>query len=185
MSASPLFDGVYLQPFLTLEAVANSIDEMRRECERIGRDFSTLRICLPLVSVAEMPDDEARLQMHARMVTYLGQPGMATVYERLNGWDRGPATRIRAHPMFSRDPDRIDHHFHRSELAEVAKMVPDEWMYSTSLAGSLADCVKTMAAYRGLGVDEISTYGTSPAQNAGLVNAWRQHAQDKAMEVCS
>lgn len=183
MSASPLFDGVYLQPFLTLEAVSNALRGMEQECERIGRDFATLRVCLPLVSVSGLNDEQARLQMHARMVTYLGQPRMAEVYERLNGWDTLPSSRIRAHPMFRRDPDRIDHHFHRSDLAEVAKLVPDEWMYSTSLTGSPADCVDTMAAYRALGVDEISTYGTSPAQNADLVNAWREHSHAKTQEV--
>ncbi|MCV7412599.1 hypothetical protein AWC05_18435 [Mycobacterium florentinum] len=177
MSASPLFDGVYLQPFLTLEAVHNAVTWMRDECDRIGRDFATLRICLPLVSVLGLPDDEARLQMHARMVTYLGQPRMAEVYLRLNGWDTAPARKIRDHTMFRDDPDRIDHHFHRSDLAEVANMVPDEWMYPTSLTGSVDDCVATMAAYRALGIDEISTYGTSPAQNVDLVAAWRKHSR--------
>jgi probable F420-dependent oxidoreductase len=176
MSASPLFDGVYLQPFLTLEAVHNAVTAIRNECERIGRDFGTLRICLPLVSVIGLSADEARLQMHARMVTYLGQPRMAAIYERLNGWDAAPAQQIREHPMFRHDPDRIDHHFHRADLAEVARMVPDEWMYSTSLTGSPGDGVATMAAYRALGVDEISTYGTSPAQNTALVAAWREYS---------
>ena len=176
MSASPLFDGVYLQPFLTLEAVHNAVTWMRDECARIGRDFATLRICLPLVSVVGLSDEEARLQMHARMVTYLGQPSMAEVYQRLNGWGTGPARKIREHAMFRHDPDRIDHHFHRSDLVEVAEMVPDEWMYTTSLAGSIDDCLATMAAYRALGVDEISTYGTSPAQNADLVDAWRNRS---------
>src|SRR5262249_2046098 len=142
MSASPLFDGVYLQPFLTLEAVHTSVGWIRAECERIGRDFATLRICLPLVSCPELPDDEARLQTHARTVTSRGQPGMGEVFARLNGWDAaGVTARVREHPMFAADPDRVDHHFHRSDLVEVAKLVPDEWMYPTSLTGSVADCV--------------------------------------------
>jgi probable F420-dependent oxidoreductase len=180
MSASPLFDGVYLQPFMTVDAVRTSVGWIRDECERIGRDFDSLRICLPIVSCPELPDDEARLQMHARMVTYIGQPGMGEVFARLNGWDAGEVIRrIREHPMFAHDPDRVDHHFHRSDLVEVAKLVPDEWMYPTSLTGPIADCVARIAEYRATGVDEISTYGTSPAQNAALVAAWRAHREGR------
>ena len=44
------------------------------------------------------------------------------------------------------------------------------------VTGSVDDCVATIAAYRAQGIDEISTYGTTPAQNAGLVAAWRDHS---------
>ena len=175
VAASPLFDGVYLQPFLTVEAVHNAVTWIREECERIGRDFSTLRIVQPMVSAPELPEEQARAYMHARMVTYIGQPGMLKVYEKLNGWDPRQADPVRNHEMFGDDPDRVDHRFHREDLMEVAKLVPDEWVHDTSLAGSLEDCVAKMQAYRDTGVDEISTYGSTPAENAGLIRAWREH----------
>jgi 5,10-methylenetetrahydromethanopterin reductase len=177
IAASPLFDGVFLQPFLTVEAVHNTVTWIREECERIDRDPSTLRICQPLVSAPALPDEQARAYMHARMVTYLSQPGMTAVYEKLNGWDMAPAERVRNHEMFRRDPDRVDHHFHREDLIEVAKLVPDEWMYETSLAGPIDDCVQKLQAYRDAGADEISTYGSTPAENAGLIRAWRERTR--------
>jgi len=177
VAASPLFDGVYLQPFLTVEAVHNAVTWIREECERIGRDFSTLRIVQPMISAPELPDEQARAYMHARMVTYIGQPGMVDVYGRLNGWDTSLADPVRNHEMFRDDPDRVDHRFHREDLMEVAKLVPDEWMYETSLAGSIEDCVARMQAYRDTGVDEISTYGSTPAENAALIGAWRAHTR--------
>jgi 5,10-methylenetetrahydromethanopterin reductase len=176
MSGSPAFDGVYLQPFMTAEAVSNSVELMRRSCERHDRDPASLRICIPLVSAPEMTPDQERLLMHARMITYIGQPSMMNVYTRLNGWDPERVRPILDHPMFADDPDRIDHNFHREQLAEVAKMVPDEWMYPTSLSGSIADCVETMQDYRDTGADEISFYGSSPAENAKLIAAWREHS---------
>jgi 5,10-methylenetetrahydromethanopterin reductase len=175
VAASPLFDGVYLQPFMTTEAVHNSVTWIREQCERIGRDFSTIRIVAPMISAPEMPDDQARALMHARMVTYIGQPGMVEIYRKLNGWDPRLADPVRNHEMFRDDPDRVDHHFHREDLIEVAKLVPDEWMYETSLAGSLVDCVAKMQAYRDAGAHEISTYGSTPSENAGLIGAWREH----------
>ena len=176
MSGNPLFDGVYMQPFMTTEAVANSIRWMHEACERHDRDPATLRICVPLVSCPEMRSEEELLLMHARMVTYIGQPNMVKVYANLNGWDPKDVQPIREHPMFAHDPDRVDHNFHREQLAEVARMVPDEWVYPTSITGTIADCVATIQAYRDAGADEISFYGSSPEQNAGLIRAWREHS---------
>jgi len=176
VAAAPCFDGAYLQPFLTVEAVANAVGWIRAECERIGRDPATMRIVAPMVSAPELPDDRVRAYMHARMVTYISQPGMVEAYARLNGWDPKRAEPVRTHELFRHDPDRVDHHFHRDDLMEVARLVPDEWVYETSLAGSIADCVARMRAYRATGVDEICFYGSTPAENAGLIRAWRQEA---------
>lgn len=176
MSASPLFDGVFLQPFLTLEATHNAVTWIREACERIGRDPAEVRVCQPIISCPEMSSEDELLLMHARMVTYLGEPRMAQIYENLNGWDVARSTPIREHPMFAHDPERIDHNFHRSDLAEVAKLVPDEWMYPTSLTGSVDDCVQLMQQYRDAGADEIVFYGSTPQQNAPLIDAWRQHS---------
>lgn len=176
ISGSPLFDGVYLQPFMTLEAVRGAVARLRESCERHDRDPSTLRICVPLVSAPELSANEELLLMHARMVTYIGQPRMVKVYANLNGWDPELVRPIREHPMFADDPDRVDHNFHREDLVEVAKLVPDEWVYPTSITGSIEDCVATLQAYRDAGADEISFYGSSPAQNARLIAAWREHS---------
>jgi probable F420-dependent oxidoreductase len=174
VAASPLFDGVYLQPFMTAEAVHNSVTWIRQECDRIGRDFGTMRIVAPIVSAPELSEEHERAYMHARMVTYIGQPGMLEIYEQLNHWNPRDADPIRNHPMFAGDPDRVDHRFHREDLIEVAKLVPDEWVYETSLYGSLADCVAKMQRYRDAGADEICFYGSTTAENAGLIGAWRE-----------
>lgn len=176
VAARPMFDGAYLQPFLTSEAVHNSVTWIREECERIGRDPNTVRVVAPMISAPKLPDEQARAYMHARMITYLGQPGMADVYGNLNHWDMSPAQAIRDHDMFKHDPERIDHHFHREDLMKLADMVPDEWMYGTSLAGSIDECVKKMQEYRDAGADEICFYGSTPMENAGLIRAWRAHS---------
>jgi alkanesulfonate monooxygenase SsuD/methylene tetrahydromethanopterin reductase-like flavin-dependent oxidoreductase (luciferase family) len=185
VAAQPLFDGVYLQPFMTAEAVHNSVTWIREECERIGRDFSTMRIVAPMISAPEMSEEQERAYMHARMVTYIGQPGMLKVYENLNGWDPKLADPVRYHEMFADDPDRVDHRFHRADLMEVAKLVPDEWVYETSITGSLDECVATMQSYKDAGAHEISTYGSTPAENATLIAAWRAHsaARDGAVHA--
>ena len=183
VAASPVFDGVYLQPFMTAEAVHNAVTWIREECERIGRDFSTMRIVAPMVSAPQLPEERARAYMHARMVTYIGQPGMVEVYEKLNGWDAKLADPVRDHEMFRHDRDRVDHHFHREDLMEVAKLVPDEWVYETSLSGSIDACVRKMEDYKATGIDEICFYGSTAAENASLVRAWRQRERPTASET--
>lgn len=173
VAASAGFDGVYLQPFLTREAVHNAVTWIRAECERVEHDPAAMRIVVPMVSAPELDDQRTRGYLHARMVTYLGQPGMADAYARINGWDPRLADPVRKHPMFAGDPDRVDHNFHRDQLMEVAKLVPDEWVYPTSLTGSLADCVAKMDEYKAAGADEICFYGSTAAENAALVAAWR------------
>jgi 5,10-methylenetetrahydromethanopterin reductase len=180
VAASPLFDGVYLQPFLTVDAVAHAVTWIREECQRIGRDFGTVRIVQPLVSAPEMSEERCRAYMHARMITYIGQPGMAEVYAKLNRWDMGPAYAVRSHEMFRGDPDRIDHRFHREDLMEVTKLVPDEWMYETCPSGTLENCVAMLQRYRDAGADEICLYGSTPRENAGLIQAWREHSATRS-----
>jgi 5,10-methylenetetrahydromethanopterin reductase len=180
VAASPLFDGVYLQPFMTAEAVHNSVTWIREECERIGRDFDEMRIVAPIVSAPQMTEPQERAYMHARMVTYIAQPGMLDVYQRLNGWDPAVADPIRNHEMFAHDPDRVDHHFRREALMEVAKLVPDDWVYGTSLTGSLEDCVAKMQDYKDAGAHEICFYGSTAAENGGLIAAWREHSRAAA-----
>jgi probable F420-dependent oxidoreductase len=176
VAASPLFDGVFMQPFMTAEAVHNSVSWIREECDRIGRDFSSLRIVAPMISAPELSEELERAYMHARMVTYVCAPGVLELYQRLNGWDIRLADPIRNHEMFRDDPDRVDHHFHREQLMEVARLVPDEWVYETSLAGSIADCVTKLQLYKDAGAHEICFYGSTPAENAGLIRAWREHS---------
>jgi len=175
-AASPLFDGAYLQPFMTVEAVGNAVGWIREECERAGRDFAEMRVVAPMVSAPELSEEQQRAYMHARMVTYIGQPGMLEIWERINGWNPRLADPVRNHDMFREDPDRVDHRFHRGDLMEVAKLVPDEWVYETSLAGSVSDCVNKMQAYKDAGADEICFYGSTPAENAKLIQAWREHS---------
>jgi probable F420-dependent oxidoreductase len=177
VAASPVFDGVYLQPFLTAEAISNSVGWIREECERIGRDFSEVRIVAPIVSAPELSEEEERAYLHARMVTYICAPGVLDLYGQLNGWDVKLGDPVRHHELFRDDPGRVDHHFHRKDLMEVAKLVPEDWVYPTSLTGSIEDCVKTMQAYRDAGADEICFYGSTAAENTKLVRVWREHSR--------
>jgi hypothetical protein len=78
------------------------------------------------------------------------------------------------------DRSCADQAFHRDQLYEVADLVPDSWMRDSCALGSLSDCVKTLQSFRDAGADEIAVYGTTPAENAALIGAWREHTNATA-----
>jgi alkanesulfonate monooxygenase SsuD/methylene tetrahydromethanopterin reductase-like flavin-dependent oxidoreductase (luciferase family) len=83
--------------------------------------------------------------------------------------------RILDHPQFSAmDRPTADQVFHREQLASPAELVPDSWMADSCAIGSVDECVARFRELRAAGVDEIACYGSSPADNAALVAAWRR-----------
>jgi probable F420-dependent oxidoreductase len=167
------FDGVLLPPVMTPEATAGAVGRLREACEQVGRDSASLRICQCVITAPDLDDEEARGIAHARAVTYLQAPEFGDALLRINGWDPEPVRRLRAHPMFRGDDRIADVNFHRTELAEPARLVPDAWMRASSALGSVGECLSVLRAFREAGADEIATYGSTPGQNAALLRAWR------------
>ncbi|MBA3745616.1 hypothetical protein [Sporichthya sp.] len=136
-------------PNLTPHATRAAVTRLRDACESLGRE-----LC------------------HARALTYLQAPGYGDALVAANGRDPERLAAIRSHAQLTGHQTIADNVFHRSELAEPARAVPDEWMQSSCAIGSVADGVEKLAAYRDAGADEIVTYGSTPQQNAGLAAAW-------------
>jgi probable F420-dependent oxidoreductase len=170
-TAANIYDGVILNPFLTAEAVHNSVTWIREECARIDRDPASIRICHPIVTACELDDLETRLLCHARAVTYF-QYDQGEVWMRLNGWPESFCDKLREHAQLQAVAS-ADQHFHRTELLGPASLIPDEWMQDTCGIGTPDECVKTLQRYRDAGVDEVTLYGSAPPQNASLIAAWR------------
>jgi alkanesulfonate monooxygenase SsuD/methylene tetrahydromethanopterin reductase-like flavin-dependent oxidoreductase (luciferase family) len=90
--------------------------------------------------------------------------------------------RLREHSQLSAvESELADLSFHRRELEEPARLIPDEWMREACAIGSVEDCVRKLQEFRDAGADEICTYGSTPAQNAGLIEAWRARARTAAV----
>jgi 5,10-methylenetetrahydromethanopterin reductase len=167
------FDGVLLPPVLTPDATAAAVARIREACERIDRDPATVRICQCVITAPDLSDEESRALAHARAVTYLQAPEYGDALIRANGWDIAPVASLRAHRQFQGRQEMADVAFHRMQLMEPARLVPDAWMQETCALGSVDECVSQLQRFRDAGADEIATYGSTPGQNAGLIEAWR------------
>jgi len=174
------FDGVLFPPVFTPEATAGSVARIRDACERIGRDPAEVRICQCVITAPDLSEEETRALAHARAVTYLQAPEFGESLLRANGWDRGPVDKLREHRQFQRSNEMADTAFHRVELMEPARLVPDEWMQETCAIGGVDDCVAKIRQFRDAGADEVATYGSTPSQNAGLIAAWRERAESES-----
>jgi probable F420-dependent oxidoreductase len=167
------FDGVLLPPVLTPAATAAAVARIRQACERIDRDPATVRVCQCVITAPDLSDNETRALAHARAVTYLQAPEYGDALVLANDWDTAPVEKLRAHTQFRDSKEMADVTYHRIQLMEPARLVPDEWMSETCALGSVENCVAQLRRFRDAGADEIATYGSTPGQNAALIEAWR------------
>jgi 5,10-methylenetetrahydromethanopterin reductase len=170
------FDGVILPPMLTPDTVAAIVTRLRSACEQIGRDPASLHVVACVVTAPDLSDEEARTLAHARAVTYLQAPEYGNALTRANGWNSAPVERLRtamAERQRAAGEAMADTAFHRIQLLDAATLVPDEWMRATCAFGSPAECAVTLRSYRDAGADEVATYGSTPGQNAAVLDAWR------------
>ena len=171
--AAQCMDGVLLIPNLTPEATQASVARLRAACERVGRDPASLRIAQSLVTAPELSDVETRQLCHARALTYLQAPGWGETLVKMNGWSADTLAEIRCHAQLQGHDTIADSVYHRAELAEPSKAVPDEWMHESCAIGSVTACADQIQRYRDAGADEVVTYGSTPVQNTALAQEWR------------
>ncbi|MDQ1497210.1 MAG: hypothetical protein QOD57_2333 [Actinomycetota bacterium] len=169
------FDGVMFMPFLTVEAVADSISRLRKAAERIGRNPASIWTCHTVVTAPDLTEDETLAVVNARAVTYLQMPRYGEALLTRNNWDRAGLDALRRHPVFNgMRTAAADQEFHRAQLIEASRLLPEAWITSAAGIGTPEQCAAKLAEYFEVGVDEICLHGSSPLQNAPVVRAWLQ-----------
>jgi probable F420-dependent oxidoreductase len=176
-TAAAKADGVILIPMMNPTAVAAAKQRIVQACERIGRDPAEVRVGALVVTAPDMDEAEARMIAHGRMVTYLQYPGYGEALCTANGWDHAILEKIRNHELLTSVDQVADRAFQRHELMDVARLIPDEYIWDCSAIGTVDECVTNLQRFIDAGADEIVTYGSTPAQNGELVAAWRDRTR--------
>ncbi|HWF53133.1 MAG TPA: TIGR03857 family LLM class F420-dependent oxidoreductase [Solirubrobacteraceae bacterium] len=177
-AAAEAFDGVILPPMLTPDATAAAVERIRVACERIGRDPKEIRVVQPVVTAANMDEFEAKSISTGRLVTYLQYPYYGDILATANGWDLETVNRMRAHPQFQNLNRAADLTFHRHQMVEgPGSVIPWEWILDCSAIGTPSECATSLQRFIDAGADEVTTYGSTPRQNASLIAAWRDRPQ--------
>jgi 5,10-methylenetetrahydromethanopterin reductase len=172
------FDGVILPPMLVPQATAAAVERIRAACEKIGRDPAEIRVVQPVVTAPDMDEFEARSISTGRLVTYLQYPYYGDILSAANGWDHAIVERMRNHDQFQNLDRAADLTFHRHQMVEgPGSVIPWEWILDCSAIGSPSECVTSLQRFLDAGADEVTTYGSTPRQNAALIAAWRERPQ--------
>jgi probable F420-dependent oxidoreductase len=172
-TAAAAFDGVLLPPVFTARATAAAVTRIREACEQVGRDPASVRICQSVITAADLHPDETRQLAHGRAVSYFVYPGYGENLARVNGWDEQIVLDVRAHPLFTGLSKVADMELQRHEMLAPAELIPDAYMLESCAIGTAAECAAALKRYKDAGADEITTYGSTPQQNAGLLRAWQ------------
>jgi 5,10-methylenetetrahydromethanopterin reductase len=175
-AAAECMDGVLLVPNMTPEATAGAVSRIREACEQIDRDPESIRIAQCVVTAPELEELETRQIAHARAFTYLQAPIYGDSLCKLNGWDPSIVRELSEQEQIRGSDEIADMRFHRKDLVEPAKMIPEEWITESTAIGSLDECLAQLERFRAAGADELVTYGSTPGQNAKLAAAWAERS---------
>lgn len=167
--AGRVMDGVILHTFVTDEALARCVAEVRRGAEEAGKDPASVRVWSVLATLHE-PDHERRLRgITGRMATYFQAYGDALV--AMNGWDPGPLERFRADEVVRSVPGAIDAVATVDQLEHIEGLIPEGWL--PAAVGSAARCAARVVDQLDAGADGVILHGSSPVELAPVVDAYR------------
>jgi probable F420-dependent oxidoreductase len=171
-------DGALIVDLITPAAVAQCVEWIRDEREKLGLD-NPFTIAACTISTPDFDEEQTLNQTSARFLTYVvGLPAIRRAFARINGWDEATIKALGSQPVFQNmNRKTADLVFHRYQLIEAAKQVPIEWMQESCALGSVDDCVDKIAEFRAAGADEVVLYGSTPADNERVVAAWRSRGR--------
>ena len=168
--AGGLLDGVILHTFVTDEALARCVAEVRVGAEEAGRDPASVRVWSVLATLHE-PDHERRLRgVTGRMATYFQAYGDALV--AMNGWDAAPLEAFRADAVVQSVPGAIDAVGTIEQLEHIQTLIPEAWL--PAAVGSADTCAQRVLDQFAAGADGVILHGSSPAELAPVVAAYAQ-----------
>lgn len=169
--AGRAFDSVVLHTFFTDETTAKAVATVRRSAEEAGRNPAAVRIWSCFATV---PDPVEEADFLKRTVGRLGGylQGYGDLLVKTNGWDPEPLARFRADPVVSTMPGAIDAVADADQLAHIAGLLPAEWLAAAG-TGTAEACAAAARAQFDLGVDGVILHGSTPAQLAPVVEAYR------------
>jgi 5,10-methylenetetrahydromethanopterin reductase len=176
--AGRVLDGVILHTFVTDDALARCVAEVKAGAEDAGRDPASVKVWSVLATIHE-PDHERRLRgITGRMATYFQAYGDALV--TMNGWDPAPLEAFRADPVVQSVRGAIDAVGTIEQLEHIEGLIPEEWL--PAAVGSADHCAARVLDQFAAGADGVILHCSSPAELEPVVEAYAKVRPDGAFE---
>lgn len=166
--AGRVVDGVILHTFVSDEALARCVAEVRAGAEEAGRDPGAVKVWSVLATLHEPGHERLLRGVTGRMATYFQAYGDALV--AMNGWDPAPLERFRADAVVQSVPGAIDAVATIDQLEHIQGLIPDEWL--PAAVGSADTCAKRILDQFAAGADGVILHGSAPAELESVVRAY-------------
>ena len=172
--AGAVYDGVILHPFLTREGVRSSVQIVRNAATAAGRDPKSVTIVCTIVAAPDRAPHDADLAIRSRGAGYFQIKGLGDMLVKANGWNPADLAAYRNDPrLLALEGKPADKYLSRDELIALTRAMPADWIPSSSVVGTSAECAAAFREYLAAGADEILVHGSSAEYLGGIAAAMR------------
>ena len=175
-----LYDGTHLHTFMSDRALSDAVDNVRRGEAAAGRTPGTVKNWSVLATACEVSEEKYLKYIIARLATYLQFPNYGEVLVRINGWDEEVLHRFRGHPAVTAVGGLIDSVATPAQLAEVAKLIPEEW--TPAAVGTAKRCAERWVDQFNAGANGIIIHASTPEEVAPVLDEYEKIRPTKLFE---
>lgn len=158
--AGTLYDGAHLHTFMTDQALSNAVAQFRAGEAAAGREVGRGKIWSVFATACDVPEEKYLKYIVARLATYLQIPGYGDMLVEINGWDPETLQRFRTSDAVKAVGGLIDSVATTAQLAEVAKVIPEEWR--PAAVGDAATCARRWVDQFEAGADGLIIHASTP-----------------------
>ncbi len=170
--AGRIYDGVHLHTFMSDQALANAVAQIRQGEREAGRTAGTVKSWSVLATACDVSEEVYLKYIVARLATYLQIPGYGDMLAAINGWDPEVLARFRSHEAVTSVGGLIDSVASTAQMAEVAKLIPEEWR--PAAVGNARQCAERWVDQFNAGADGIIIHASTPEEFEPVLREYEQ-----------
>ncbi len=170
--AGRIYDGAHLHTFMSDEALAAAVAQIRAGEAAAGREPGTVKVWSVFATACDVPEAVYLKYIVARLATYLQIPGYGDMLVEINGWDPDTLQRFRTHPAVTSVGGLIDSVATTAQLAEIDKLIPEAWR--PAAVGDARTCARRWVDQFEAGADGIIIHASTPEEFAPVLREYEK-----------
>ena len=163
--AGKVYDGAHLHTFMSDQALSEAVAHFRTGEAETGRAGG--KLWSVFATACDVSEERYLKLIVARLATYLQIPGYGEALVNVNGWDMDTLQAFRKAPIVASMPGAIDSVASYTELAEIDKLIPQEWR--PAAVGDANTCAQRWLDQINAGADGIIIHASTPEEFAPVL----------------
>lgn len=165
--AGKVYDGAHLHTFMSDQALSNAVGQFRAGEAAANKEVGRGKIWSVFATACDVSEEKYLKFIIARLATYLQIPGYGDMLVEINGWDKDVLQTFRTHDAVTSVGGAIDSVASLKQVAEVAKLIPDEWR--PAAIGDAKTCAQRWVDQFTAGADGIIIHASTPEEFAPVL----------------